>query len=288
MTGRLLDGKALADTIRFEVAAEVAALKESHGITPGLTVVLVGNHPASEVYVKNKERARQAAGMSGRILRLPAEISQSELLRTLDGLNADPATHGILLQLPLPPQIAERDVLGHIDPRKDVDGFHPENVGLLVIDQPRFVPCTPLGIQELLIREKIPTKGASAVVLGRSLIVGKPMALLLLRKGEGGDATVTVCHASTRDVREVCRQADILIAAIGRPEHVRGDWIKPGATVIDVGIHRRPDGTLCGDVRFDEAVRVASSITPVPGGVGPLTVAMLIRNTLHAARLTLQ
>ena len=286
MTARLLDGKSLAETIRSEVALEVAALKASHGLTPGLTVVLVGNHPASEVYVKNKERARQAAGMSGRILRLPAEISQSELLHALDELNADPSTHGILLQLPLPPRIAEREVLARIDPTKDVDGFHPENVGLLAIGEPRFVPCTPLGIRELLIREKIATKGASAVVLGRSLIVGKPMALLLLQKGEGGDATVTVCHASTRDVRDVCRQADLLIAAIGRPEHVRGDWIKPGATVIDVGIHRRADGTLCGDVHFEEAAQVASSITPVPGGVGPLTVAMLIRNSLHAARLS--
>ena len=223
--------------------------------------------------------------MSGRILRLPAEISQSELLRTLDQLNADPATHGILLQLPLPPQIIEREVLAHIDPRKDVDGFHPENVGLLAIGEPRFVPCTPLGIRELLIREKIVTRGTSAVVLGRSLIVGKPMALLLLQKGEGGDATVTVCHAATRDVQAICREADLLIAAIGKPEHVRGGWIKPGATVIDVGIHKRSDGTLCGDVHFAEAVEVASSITPVPGGVGPLTVAMLIRNTLHAARL---
>ena len=286
MTARLLDGKSLAETIRTEVAAEVAALKESHGLTPGLTVVLVGNHPASEVYVKNKERTRQAAGMSGRILRLSAEIAQSELMLALDGLNADPATHGILLQLPLPPQIAEREVLAHIDPRKDVDGFHPENVGLLAIGEPRFVPCTPLGIRELLIREMIPTRGTSAVVLGRSLIVGKPMALLLLQKGEGGDATVTVCHASTRNVQEVCRQADLLIAAIGRPEEVRGDWIKPGATVIDVGIHKRADGSLCGDVHFGEASQVASTITPVPGGVGPLTVAMLLRNTLRAARLS--
>ena len=176
-------------------------------------------------------------------------------------------------------------MLAHIDPRKDVDGFHPENVGLLAIGEPRFVPCTPLGIRELLIREKIVTRGTSAVVLGRSLIVGKPMALLLLQKGEGGDATVTVCHAATRDVQAICREADLLIAAIGKPEHVRGGWIKPVATVIDVGIHKRSDGTLCGDVHFAEAVEVASSITPVPGGVGPLTVAMLIRNTLHAARL---
>ena len=199
----------------------------------------------------------------------------------IDLLNADPKVHGILVQLPLPPQVDERAVLERVDPLKDVDGFHPENVGLLAIGQPRFVPCTPLGVRELLVSAQVSTRGARAVVLGRSQIVGKPMALLLLQKGAGGDATVTVCHTATPDPHLICREADIVVAAVGRPEHVRGDWLKPGAVVIDVGIHKRPDGSLCGDVLFSEAAEVASLITPVPGGVGPMTVAMLLRNTLQ-------
>lgn len=286
MTARILDGKALAQTIRQEVADDVARLKAESGITPGLTVVLVGKDPASEVYVRNKQNACKAAGMNGSLERLPAETSQSALLDTIDRLNADRAVHGILVQLPLPKQIDERAVLERIDPRKDVDGFHPINVGLLTIGTPRFVPCTPLGIRELLIREAIETRGARAVVLGRSQIVGKPMALLLLQKGPGGDATVTVCHTGTRDAASVAREADILVAAVGRPEQVRADWIKPGAVVIDVGIHKRDDGTLCGDIHFPSVSEVASRITPVPGGVGPLTVAMLLKNTLQAARLS--
>jgi methylenetetrahydrofolate dehydrogenase (NADP+)/methenyltetrahydrofolate cyclohydrolase len=284
---RILDGKALAQTVRAEVASEVARLRAEAGVTPGLTVVLVGDDPASKVYVRNKENACKSAGMSGAVLRLPSDVSQAGLLDVIDRLNADPAVHGILVQLPLPRQIDDRAVIERIDPRKDVDGFHPENVGLLTIGTPRFVPCTPLGIRELLIHAGVETKGARAVVLGRSQIVGKPMALLLLQKGPGGDATVTVCHTATRDARAVCREAEIVVAAVGQPEHVRGDWIKPGATVIDVGIHRRPDGSLCGDVHFDEVSGVAGAITPVPGGVGPMTVAMLLRNTLHAARLGL-
>jgi methylenetetrahydrofolate dehydrogenase (NADP+)/methenyltetrahydrofolate cyclohydrolase len=284
---RILDGKALAQRVRGEVAEGVARLKAETGVTPGLTVVLVGDDPASQVYVRNKESACKAAGMNGTLLRLPPDTSQSALLATIDLLNADRHVHGILVQLPLPKGVDERAVLERIDPTKDVDGFHPENVGLLTIGTPRFVPCTPLGVRELLVSEGVTTSGTRAVVLGRSLIVGKPMALLLLQKPPGGDATVTVCHTGTRDVASITREADILIAAVGRPEYVRGDWIKPGAVVVDVGIHKRSDGKLCGDVDFAEASEVASLITPVPGGVGPMTVAMLLKNTLLAARLRL-
>jgi methylenetetrahydrofolate dehydrogenase (NADP+)/methenyltetrahydrofolate cyclohydrolase len=221
------------------------------------------------------------------VLRLPADTPQPARLKTVDRLNADPATHGVLVQLPLPPTVDTLAVLRQVEPRKDVDGFHPENAGLLAIGTPRFVPCTPLGIRELLLSAGVETRGARAVVLGRSQTVGKPMALLLLEKGPGGDATVTVCHTGTRDAAAVCREADVLIAAVGRPGYVRGDWIKPGAVVVDVGIHKGPGGALLGDVAFAEAAEVASWITPVPGGVGPMTVAMLLRNTLRAARLSL-
>jgi methylenetetrahydrofolate dehydrogenase (NADP+)/methenyltetrahydrofolate cyclohydrolase len=287
VTARILDGKALATTIRHEVAAAVARLKTESGVVPGLTVVLVGDHPASAVYVRNKRNACQAAGMNGHVERLPADTSQDHLLAIIDGLNAEPAVHGILVQLPLPPQIDERAIVERVDPRKDVDGFHPVNVGLLAMGAPRFVPCTPLGIRALLRAEKIETRGAHAVVLGRSQIVGKPMALLLVQKGPGGDATVTICHTATRDATALAREADILIAAIGRPEQVRADWIKPGATVIDVGIHKRADGSLCGDVHTASVAEVAGAITHVPGGVGPLTVAMLLKNTLLAAGVAL-
>jgi methylenetetrahydrofolate dehydrogenase (NADP+)/methenyltetrahydrofolate cyclohydrolase len=288
LPARILDGKALSERVRADVAREVATLKAETQVVPGLTVVLVGDNPASQVYVRGKEKASKAAGMRGTVLRLPADVSQSTLLETVDGLNADPLVHGILVQLPLPPQIEERAVIERVLPAKDVDGFHPENVGLLASGFPRFVPCTPLGIRELLVDAGVQTKGAQAVVLGRSNIVGKPMALLLLQKAPGGDATVTVCHTGTKDVAAIARQADVLIAAVGRPEEVRGDWIKPGAVVIDVGIHRRNDGSLCGDVHFPSASEVASLITPVPGGVGPMTVAMLMKNTLLAAGLSLR
>lgn len=287
MPARILDGKALAQKVRKDVATEVARLKAETGVVPGLTVVLVGDNPASQVYVRNKQGACEAAGMRGRIDRLPADTSEATLLETIDRLNADPSVHGILVQLPLPAQIDERSVLERIDPMKDVDGFHPINVGLLTIGIPRFVPCTPLGIREMLIHEGVETRGAHAVILGRSQIVGKPMALLLVQKGIGGDSTVTICHTATRDAAAEARRADILIAAIGRPEAVRADWIKPGAVVIDVGMNRRDDGTLCGDVHYPGAAEVASLITPVPGGVGPMTVAMLLRNSLRAARLAL-
>ncbi len=287
MPARIFDGKALALKVRAEVTAEVARFQAETGVTPGLTVLLIGENPASAVYVRNKENACKAAGINSKVLRLPANVSNAEVLETIHGLNEDRHVHGILVQLPLPAQVEEQDVLRRVAPRKDVDGFHPENVGLLTIGSPRFVPCTPLGIIELLASAGIETRGARVVVLGRSNIVGKPMALLFLRKGPGGDATVTVCHTATRDARAECREADIVIAAVGKPECVRGDWIKPGAAVIDVGIHKRPDGSLCGDVHFSEAIEAASFLTPVPGGVGPLTVAMLLRNTLQAARLSL-
>ncbi len=285
MAAQILDGKRLAERVRAELATEVAAFRAATGILPGLTAVLVGESPASEVYVRNKRSACRGAGMRDDLRRLPADVSESELLDLIDALNADPAVHGILVQLPLPPQIDESRVIERIDPRKDVDGFHPENVGLLTIGRPRFVPCTPLGIQTMLVDAGVTTRGAKAVVLGRSNIVGKPVALLLMQKGPGGDATVTVCHTATSDPAAVAREADILIAAVGRPEQVRRDWIKPGATVIDVGIHRRADGSLCGDVAFVEVAPVAGAISPVPGGVGPMTVAMLLKNTLLAARL---
>jgi len=281
----ILDGKGLAQKIREQTALEVTRLREQTGTVPGLTVVLVGDNPASQVYVRNKQGACKAAGMNGKVLRLAPETSQAELLATIDRLNADQAVHGILVQLPLPKGIDDRPVIERIDPLKDVDGFHPVNTGLLAQGSPRFVPCTPLGIRELLVHAKVETRGAHAVVLGRSQIVGKPMVLLLLQKGEGGDATVSVCHTGTRDPASIARQADILIAAMGRPEAVTADWIKPGAVVVDVGIHKRTDGSLCGDVDYSSVSQVASRITPVPGGVGPLTVAMLLRNTLLAARL---
>jgi len=282
LPARILDGKALAETIRAEVGSKVARHKDASGRVPGLAVVLVGDNPASRVYVRNKRKACEAAGMRGTLIRLAADVSEAELLATVDGLNADPDVHGILVQLPLPPQVDDREVIERIDPRKDVDGFHPENAGLLAIGRPRFVPCTPLGIRELLIASGVETRGSHAVILGRSQIVGKSMALLLLRKGAGGDATVTVCHAATRDVESHTRRADILIAAVGRAEWVRGHAIKPGAVVIDVGINRDGEGRLCGDVAFAEAAEVAGWITPVPGGVGPMTVALLLRNTWDA------
>jgi len=285
LAARILDGKSLARSIRDDVARQVAELQADTGRVPGLTVVLVGENPASQVYVRNKENACKAAGIRGALLRLPAGVTEGKLLATIDALNADPDVHGILVQLPLPDQIDDRRVIERIDPRKDVDGFHPENAGLLAIGQPRFVPCTPLGIRELLVASGVETRGAHVVILGRSRIVGKPMALLLLQKGPGGDATVTVCHAATRDLGEFTRGADILIAAIGRAEHVKAGEIKPGAVVIDVGMNRREDGSLCGDVDTAAAAEVASWITPVPGGVGPMTVALLLRNTLDAFRL---
>lgn len=285
MPAEILDGKALAGRIRGDLAGEVASFRASTGITPGLAVVLVGEDPASRVYVRNKEEAVKAAGMDGSVVRLPADATQAQVLEVVDRLNADPAVHGILVQLPLPKGLDSTEVIDRVDPRKDVDGFHTENVGLLAQGRPRFVPCTPLGIVELLKDAGVETRGAHVVVLGRSQVVGKPVSLLLLQKGKGADATVTVCHTGTREPARFAREADVVIAAMGVPEAVKADWIKPGAVVIDVGIHRKADGKLCGDVAFAEVASVAGRITPVPGGVGPMTVAMLLKNTLAAAKL---
>ncbi len=290
MSARLLDGAALGRTIRAEVAEEVAALAR-RGIQPGLAVVLVGEDPASQVYVRNKGRACEEAGMKSETVRLPAEASQEELLATIDRLNADPTIHGFLVQLPLPKHIHADTVLRRMDPAKDVDGFHPVNVGKLVLGDPTaFRPATPYGVQQLLIRNGIETKGAHAVVVGRSTIVGRPMVNLLLQDAPGGNATVTVCHSRTKDLGAVTRSADILVVAIGKARLVTADMVAPGAVVIDVGINRvddpdHPKGSrLVGDVDFGPVAEVAGAITPVPGGVGPMTIAMLLANTLQAVR----
>lgn len=283
MSARILDGKALAAQIKDEISEEVAEFIENQGIEPCLAAVLVGEDPASQVYVRNKERACERVGITSQLHRLGSETTEDELLTLIAKLNKSDEVHGILVQLPLPAQINTERVLRAVNPGKDVDAFHPENVGLLVQGRPRFLPCTPHGIKQLLIREEIPTSGAHVVVLGRSDIVGKPMANMLVQRGPGGDATVTVCHSRTKDLAEITRTADILIAAIGQPKFVTADMIKPGATVIDVGINRTDDG-LVGDVDFGPASEVAGAITPVPGGVGPLTIAMLLLNTLSAAR----
>ena len=280
---KIIDGKAFAAGLRENVGKQVATLKASHGLTPGLAVVLVGEDPASQVYVRNKGKQTREAGMNSWEHRMSAEASQAEVLAKVAELNADPAVHGILVQLPLPPQVDSAAVIDAIDPAKDVDGFHVTNAGRLLAGQPAMVPCTPVGCLMLLKDTLGDLSGADALVIGRSNIVGKPMALLLL----GAHCTVTVAHSRTRDLAEACRRADILVAATGRPEMVRGDWIKPGATVIDVGVNRVPgEGgkhRLVGDVAFEEAVKVAGAITPVPGGIGPMTIACLLRNTVQAA-----
>lgn len=276
MTARVIDGKAVAAALHAEVAARAALLP----FRPGLAVVLVGEDPASTVYVRNKDRAARAAGLDARTLRLPADTTQAELLAAVAGLNDDPAVDGILVQLPLPPHLSPRAVVEAIDPAKDVDGFHPLNAGRLADGSAdALVPCTPRGVMKLLAAAGVAVRGARAVVLGRSGIVGRPTASLLL----AADATVTVAHSRTADVAEECRRADILVAAVGRPQMVRGDWVKPGAAVVDVGINRLPDGRLVGDVAFAEAIERAGAITPVPGGVGPMTIACLLENTLTAA-----
>ena len=272
---RLIDGRAIAAALREEVAGQVAAL----GLRPGLAVVLVGDNPASAVYARNKDRAAASAGIETRTIRLPADTTEAALLAEIDRLNEDGAVDGILVQLPLPPHVAVRAVIERIDPAKDVDGFHPLNAGRLVDGLPALAPCTPRGVMKLLEAAGVEPRGARAVVLGRSAIVGRPMATLLLT----ADATVTVAHSRTRGLARVCREAEILVAAVGRAELVRGDWIAKGATVIDVGVNRLPDGRLVGDVAFAEAQRVAGAITPVPGGVGPMTIACLLENTLLAA-----
>ena len=281
MGATIIDGKGFAATVREKVAAHVAALQRDHGLTPGLAVVLVGEDPASQVYVRSKGKQTVEAGMNSYEHKLDADTSEAELLALIGRLNADPAVHGILVQLPLPKHLDSDLVINAIDPAKDVDGFHISNVGLLGTGQKSMVPCTPLGCLMMLRDHHGSLAGMDAVVVGRSNIVGKPMAQLLL----GDSCTVTIAHSRTKDLGEVCRRADILVAAVGRPEMIPGDWVKPGATVIDVGINRiERDGktVLVGDVDFDSAVKAAGAITPVPGGVGPMTIACLLANTLTA------
>jgi methylenetetrahydrofolate dehydrogenase (NADP+) / methenyltetrahydrofolate cyclohydrolase len=279
MSAVILDGKALAARIRGELTEEVRRLRD-RGVEPGLAVVLVGEDPASQIYVRNKTAACAQAGIRTFDHRLPATTSEGQLLALVATLNADPSVDGILIQLPLPSGLDARRILPAVDPRKDVDGIHPENVGRLLMGVPRFVACTPFGVMKLVAEAGLPLAGANAVVVGRSNMVGKPMAALLL----AADATVTVCHSKTRDLAAIVGRADLVVAAVGRAEMVRGDWIKPGAVVIDVGINRRADGKLLGDVEFAAASARASAITPVPGGVGPMTIAMLLANTVTAAQ----
>ena len=289
MPAELIDGNAIAEAMREELKPRIRALAD-RGVTPGLAVVLVGEDPASQIYVRMKGRACDEAGMHSETIRLPATTTEVELLQHIDRLNGDPAVHGMLVQLPLPDQIDDQKVLRSVLPQKDVDGFHPENVGKVSIGDPTgFRPATPYGVQQMLIRSGVDTRGAHAVIVGRSNIVGRPMASLLLQRGPGGDATVTVCHSRTKDLGAITRQGDILIVAMGRPESVRGAMVKLGAVVIDVGVNRVDDASanrgyrLTGDVAFDEARAVASRITPVPGGVGPMTITMLLYNTVQAA-----
>lgn len=281
----ILDGKALSESIRAEIAQDVARFKQETGITPTLTAVLAGDNPASEVYVRNKQKACTQAGLESRLIELPHSVSTSELLGLVRDLNADPTIHGILVQLPLPKGCDELAVLDAVHPLKDVDAFHPENVGLISQGRPRFLPCTPYGVQQLLVRSNIEIPGKNVVILGRSDIVGKPMGLMLLQKGKEADATVTICHSRTKNLAEVTRSADILIVAIGQPKLVTAEMVRPGAIVVDVGINRLEDGKLCGDVDFDSVKEIAGAISPVPGGVGPLTISMLLLNTLRAAQL---
>lgn len=278
-----LDGARVAAAVRGEVARRVTRFRERHGRAPGLTVVLAGDDPASAVYVRNKEKAAQEVGIAGEVLRLAASVTQAELLAVLDRLNAAEEVDGILVQLPLPGGLAADAVLRRIDPAKDVDGFHAENVGALWSGRTALVPCTPRGCMRLLHEAGVVLAGARAVVLGRSNIVGKPMAALLL----GAHATVTIAHSRSSELPSLCRQADVLVAAVGRAKLVRGDWVKPGATVIDVGMNRDEAGKLCGDVDYDEVAPHAAAITPVPGGVGPMTIAMLLENTVQAAEARL-
>lgn len=278
MTARIIDGKVLSNAIKEDVAQRVTVLKEK-GLTPGLAVVLVGEDPASSVYVRNKAAACEKAGLHSEVIRLKADITETALLDVVRDLNANPRIHGILVQLPLPAHLDAAKVIETIAADKDVDGFHISNAGLLMTGQPLFRPCTPYGIMKMLESEGVALRGAEAVVVGASNIVGKPMAMLLLAAG----ATVTICNSKTRDLAAQTRRADVLVVATGRPEMVTGDMVKPGAVVIDVGINRLPDGRLTGDVEFASASQVAGAITPVPGGVGPMTIAMLLVNTLEAA-----
>jgi len=288
MGAAIINGKEIAEEIKAELKEKISELKE-RGVTPGLAVVLVGDDPASHVYVRMKGKACEELGIYSETLKYPADLSEEELLNIIDGLNENPRIHGILVQLPLPKHINETKVLNRIKPEKDVDGFHPVNVGKMLIGDPGFLPCTPHGIQELLLRSGNDPEGKHVVVVGRSNIVGKPVAAILMQKKKGANATVTVCHSRTRDLPGICRQADILIAAMGVPEFIKGDMVKEGAVVIDVGVNRVDDPSakrgyrLVGDVDFEAVKEKASAITPVPGGVGPMTIVMLMKNTVIAA-----
>jgi methylenetetrahydrofolate dehydrogenase (NADP+) / methenyltetrahydrofolate cyclohydrolase len=283
MAAVLLDGKQLAQTMQAEIKAEVAELVRTTGVRPGLAAVLVGDNSASQSYVRNKRKACEKAGLASSLHELPATTNEAELLALVARLNADPLVHGILVQLPLPPQISADAVADAVAPLKDVDGFGPHSLGLLAAGRPRYLACTPNGIVQLLKRNRIPVAGAHVVIVGRSNIVGKPLALILMQKGV--DATVTVCHSRSRDIGALTRTADVVVMAIGQAHFLKADMVKPGAVVIDVGMNRTPEGTWTGDVDFEAVRPVASAITPVPGGVGPMTITMLLYNTLLAARL---
>ena len=279
MTARIIDGKAIAKKLRADYAERIVALKAKHGVVPGIAVILVGDNPASEVYVRNKISACRETGIHSELVRLPADAPEAEVLARIDALNADPAVHGILVQLPLPPHIDVPKVLERIDVSKDVDGFHLYNVGALVVGNTVFPPCTPFGVQKLLEHENVPIEGRNVVVVGASNIVGKPMALMLMKQ----EATVCICHKKTRNLGMFTRLADILVVAAGVPGLISADMVKEGVVVIDVGINRLPDGRLVGDVDFEDVRHKASLITPVPGGVGPMTITMLLHNTLGSA-----
>ena len=290
MSAQIISGTEIAKQIREELKEEIAQLKEKHNLIPGLVTVLVGEDPASQVYVGQKEKTSNALGLYSERHDLPASTSEEELLALIDKLNKDPKIHGILVQLPLPKHINETNVLYAIDPKKDVDGFHPVNVGKLMIGEPDYLPCTPHGIQQLLVRSGVKIEGAEVVVVGRSNIVGKPIANILLQKGEGANATVTVCHTKTRDTSFHTKRADILIVAAGRPKAITADMVKEGVVVIDVGVNRigqtaEGKAILSGDVDFEAVKEKAAAITPVPGGVGPMTITMLMLNTIRAAKL---
>jgi methylenetetrahydrofolate dehydrogenase (NADP+)/methenyltetrahydrofolate cyclohydrolase len=280
---QLLDGKQLAATMQAELSRLVTAHAQSHGSPPGLAAVLVGDNPASQVYVRNKRKACEKVGIASWLHELSKTTTQSELVDLVQRLNSDSRVHGILVQLPLPSQIDEATIIQAVSPAKDVDGFGPFNLGLLAAGHPRFLPCTPYGIQQLLVRNGISIEGKHVVIVGRSNIVGKPLALILLQKAAGANATVTVCHSRTPNIANLTRQGDIVVVAIGQAEFLKADMIKPGATVVDVGINRLPSGKIVGDVDFAAVCAVASAISPVPGGVGPMTITMLLHNTLQAA-----
>jgi methylenetetrahydrofolate dehydrogenase (NADP+)/methenyltetrahydrofolate cyclohydrolase len=283
MTAKLLDGKLLAQTMQAEIAADAAAFTQAHGLRPGLAAVLVGDSQQSQSYVSSKQKACEKAGVASWLHHLPASISQADLLALIGRLNADAEVHGILVQLPLPAHIDEAAVVDAVSPLKDVDGFGPESLGLLAAGRPRFLACTPYGVQQLLVRNGVPLAGAHVVVIGRSNIVGRPLSLILSQKGV--DATVTLCHSRSRDVGALTRSADVVVAAIGKLHYLRADMVRPGAVVVDVGMNRTPDGRWAGDADFEALWPVVSAITPVPGGVGPMTITILLHNTVQAAKL---